>query len=335
MKTLLIDGDNLFKIGVYGVKNYYHKGQHIGGLYHFLNTIRRHLDEYHYDKCVVFWDGDNNCSLRKTIYSFYKENRRGRPTTEHEETSNEYQRNRIKQYLEELFVRQGEYENVETDDCMAYYCNNSPLEEKVIFSGDVDLTQLISQTVKVFSPRVSKFITWADKVQIDNIDIPPQNVSVTKIICGDSSDNVSGIKSMGIKTLSTYFPKILSETITITQIREQAEELFKENKNIKAINNLLTGTSKHGVFGEEFFTINKKIVDLSEPLLTESAKNDIINIINEPLDPEDRGWKNIVKMMMEDGLFNFLPKRDNAWIEFLRPLLELARKEKKYLKNKK
>ena len=40
IKTLLVDGNNLLKIGFHGVKDFYHNGKHIGGIWHFLNTIR-------------------------------------------------------------------------------------------------------------------------------------------------------------------------------------------------------------------------------------------------------------------------------------------------------
>ena len=33
-------------------------------------------------------------------------------------------------------------------------------------------------------------------------------------------------------------------------------------------------------------------------------------------------------MMQEDGIFNVLPKSDDAWIKFLNPFLRLTRKEK-------
>jgi hypothetical protein len=33
-------------------------------------------------------------------------------------------------------------------------------------------------------------------------------------------------------------------------------------------------------------------------------------------------------MMVEDGLFNVLPKTDDAWINFVNPFLRLTRKEK-------
>jgi len=53
------------------------------------------------------------------------------------------------------------------------------------------------------------------------------------------------------------------------------------------------------------------------------------------LDPEGRGYKNLIKYMMEDGLFKYLPKKDNAWVEFLQPFMKLTRKEKRRFKNKK
>mgnify|MGYP000663100522 CR=1 FL=1 len=74
VKTLIVDGDNLFKIGFHGVRDFYHEGKHIGGIFHFVNVLRRFLSEYNYDKVIVFWDGNNNSSQRKLLFSEYKEN---------------------------------------------------------------------------------------------------------------------------------------------------------------------------------------------------------------------------------------------------------------------
>ena len=76
VKTLLVDGDNLFKIGFHGVRDYYHEGNHIGGIYHFVNALKKFLEEHNYDKVIVFWDGNNNASQRRALYPQYKENRR-------------------------------------------------------------------------------------------------------------------------------------------------------------------------------------------------------------------------------------------------------------------
>ena len=75
-KTLLIDGNNLFKIGFHGVKDYFHNGNHIGGLFHFINTLRKFIDEHNFDKVIVFWDGEESRSQREVLYPKYKMNRR-------------------------------------------------------------------------------------------------------------------------------------------------------------------------------------------------------------------------------------------------------------------
>ena len=75
MSVLLVDGDNLLTIGFYGVKNYFYKGEHIGGIFHFLNTLRLSFDNYRLDKIVVFWDGEDGSIQRKKVYNWYKESR--------------------------------------------------------------------------------------------------------------------------------------------------------------------------------------------------------------------------------------------------------------------
>jgi hypothetical protein len=53
------------------------------------------------------------------------------------------------------------------------------------------------------------------------------------------------------------------------------------------------------------------------------------------MDPDGRGHRNLIRMMMEDGLFQFLPKNDEAWVYFLKPFLKLTRKEKTKFRNNK
>ncbi len=38
--------------------------------------------------------------------------------------------------------------------------------------------------------------------------------------------------------------------------------------------------------------------------------------------------------MMSDGILNILPKKDDAWVDFVRPFLRLTRIEKDFYKNK-
>ena len=333
-KTLLVDGNNLLKIGFHGVKGYFNGLEHVGGIWHFLNTLRRFIDEHNYNKVIVFWDGETSTSERKKIYPNYKLNRKT-PTDENLELSFNKQKQRVKQYLEEMFVRQVEFENSEADDLIAYYCKISKDESKTIFSGDRDLTQLISEDVTIYSPNTKKYYKNGDKIKLHEIEIPHYNVKTFKIISGDKSDNIDGIYYLGEKTIVKLFPELLDKEVSFSDILTRGEELLKEQKDNTALKNLLTGKTKEGIFGDEFFEINKKIVDLSEPLISEEGKELVESYYSESLDPDGRGYKNLIRMMMEDGLFKYLPKGDEQWVYFLKPFLKLTRKEKTKFKTKK
>jgi len=148
------------------------------------------------------------------------------------------------------------------------------------------------------------------------------------MLCGDPSDNIAGIKNLGVRRLLTMVPELKTEGITLDFIRDRFNTLFEEDKDNRLVTNLLTGVTKHGVLGEEFFDVNSRIVSLDEPFLTDESKESIISLINDRLDPEGRSYKNMMKMMTEDGIFLLLPKSDDAWINFLNPFLRLTRKEK-------
>ena len=330
-KTLLVDGNNLIKIGVHGVKDFFHSGKHIGGVWHFINTLRRFIETEGFDKVVVFWDGDENSLSRKILYPQYKANRKT-PFDLTKEDSITEQKERVKQYLEELFIRQVLVDKNEADDLIAYYCQISPDEDKTIYSGDRDLTQLISDDVRIYLPDLKQYFKLGDNIKFKDIEIPHYNVKTYKIISGDKSDNIDGIYYLGDKTLVKLFPELLDREVKFTDILEKAELLHKEDKDNKVLQNLLTGKTKSGIFGDEFFVINEKIVDLSNPLITEDGKNVVNEYYTETLDPDGRGHRNVIKMMMEDGFFKFLPKGDNAWVSFLTPFLKLTRKEKRKFK---
>jgi DNA polymerase-1 len=332
VKTLLVDGNNLVKIGFHGVKDYYHNGKHIGALWHFVNTIRRFIDEQNFDKVVVMWDGDDNSSTRKLIYPQYKEQRRDRDN-EYKLDSFTEQKERIKQYLEDCYIRQINVDNNEADDLIAYYCQISENEQKTIYSGDKDLTQLISDKVSVYYPRTKETYHLGSKIKCDIYEFPHQNIRTYKILSGDKSDNIEGISGLGEKTLIKFFPELLEKPVSITDILERTENLLKENKNNKTLQNLLSGKTKSGVYGDEYFVINEKIINLSNPLITDDAKELVELYYKESLDPDGRGHRGLIKMMMEDGFFKYLPKGDDAWVNFVRPFMKLTRKEKRNYNN--
>ena len=324
-KTLLVDGNNLFKIGFHGVRDLYSDGDHLGGIYHFINILRKFLEEHDHDKVVVFWD--SNSSIRKSIYPQYKANRR-QDMNEYKYESYLNQQARVKEYLEEIFVRQVEVIDNEADDLIAYYCKIATNEEIIIFSADKDLTQLINENISIYSPISKQYFKNGDNIVINKVNIPHYNVLLCKIFTGDKSDNIDGIEGLGEKTLIKYFPQVQEKPCTVEELLDIARNI-PQKKPIKTLVNLLTGKTKSTILGEEFYTTNKKIVDLTTPLITDDGKTLVEQIHTDTIDPTDRGYKNLMRMMMEDGLFKYLPKDDNAWVNFLKPFMKLTRKEKR------
>ena len=48
------------------------------------------------------------------------------------------------------------------------------------------------------------------------------------------------------------------------------------------------------------------------------------------IDPEGREIKNVIKMMMEDGLMMAIPGGQDGYLNFLQTFLSLIKKEKKF-----
>jgi DNA polymerase-1 len=332
VKTLLIDGSNLMKIGFHGVKDLYSDGSHLGAIYHFINTIRKFLEEHNHDKVVVFWDSEDSSLTRKTIYPQYKANRR-QDMNEFKYESYLAQQSRVKEYLEEVFVRQVEIINNEADDLIAYYCQTAIDEEIIIFSADKDLTQLISDRVTVYSPNTKQYYKNGDSILINKVSIPHYNVLLCKIFTGDKSDNIDGIEGLGEKTLIKLFPQLQEKPFTVEEILDNARNIIQK-KPIKSLSNILIGKTKLSILGEEYYNTNKKIIDLTNPLITDEGKVLVEQILTDTIDPSDRGYKNLMRMMMDDGLFKYLPKNDDAWVKFLTPFMKLTRKEKRHITKK-
>jgi 5'-3' exonuclease len=330
-KTLIVDGDSLIKTAYHGAKDLYHKETHIGGIFQFLTMIRKMLNEYKFDKVYVFWDGQFSGRLRYDIYKDYKSNRdkdfyNDQPPSEIELF---LQKERVKFYCEELFIRQYSDDIVEADDFIGYYVKNISDDEKVvIMTNDRDMCQLIGERVGIYLINLKKIITKDNYSEYFNHHY--SNLKLIKIISGDTSDNIKGITGISEKTLLKFFPEIKEKTLTLEYIFTKIEHIQKDRKNnLKSLDNIVNKVTK-GLQKENIFEINEKLIDLSKPLLTENTKSDVDYLMSTTIDPEGREIKNVIKMMMEDGLMMAIPGGREGYINFLQPFLSLIKKEKKY-----
>ena len=235
---------------------------------------------------------------------------------------------RIKQYLEELFIRQVEIDGCEADDGIAYYTKNSPKENKIIYTNDRDLLQLIDDGTKVY--------LYGKKVVINKLnfmnyfDYHYENVGLIKMIAGDTSDNISGLEGIGEGTVLKLFPELKKGGKTKEWIVERVNELLTDKPTSKPLLTIKEGRTKWGTYGTDYFGVMEKIINLSQPNVTEDLKLAINEMVNEALSPDGRGEiKVIMKMMVEDELLNFLPKYDDSFFVFWSSFITIIQKEKK------
>lgn len=332
ISTLLIDGESLLKQGFYGTKKTLTKNGRVGTIYFFINTIRRFYIDYNITKVVVFWEGEDSKKYRQAYYPYYKSNRNDKYTSEEDIHDLDRQRVRVKTYLEEIFIRQIESYGCEADDGIAIYVKNSPNEIKTIYTNDRDLLQLLDEDVSVYLSNIKRLVT------INNFneyfDYHYKNVGVIKAISGDSSDNISGIENIGEKTVIKLFPELKTEPKTVDWVKEQSKLLLSENPKNNKLKSIVEGNTKYGSYGEQYFTIMDKIINLNTPNITEELYDDIISNINDTLNPDGRGEiKTILKLMREDELLTYLPRGDDSFFDFWSPFIAIINKEKNNYEN--
>lgn len=343
--TLIIDGNSLLKLSLVD-KRVNSRNEEYGAVLQFFWQIRKRLVEKDYNYVYVFWDGDGSGQLRYRYYPEYKANRGKNyrdeePTTEYDRNMAEYCRRviayskakRAKQpkvrneteeetferqmliirnMLEHLFVRQLKCDDVEGDDLIAYYVNHKKKGEKItIFSGDRDITQLISDDVSIYIPQIKKTVTASNHKEL--IGYPHENVVLKKMICGDQSDNIKGIKGVGDKTFFTLFPEAKERMVTLDDIMNKSRLLLEERKSekkkpLKSLENILNSVTD-GCQGEMIYEINRKIIDLSHPLLTKEAEEEIESISYAPIDPEGRDYQELYKIIIENDMNELLDEK--------------------------
>ena len=78
----------------------------------------------------------------------------------------------------------------------------------------------------------------------------------------------------------------------------------------------------------DFYEINKLIIDLNNPLLTDEAKDEMDNMMNVPLDMSDRNAKNLIKIIYDNKLEEI--QGDTKFASFFAPFKRIEEKEREF-----
>jgi len=254
------------------------EGVHIGGLGGFFRSLGALIRQTDPTEVIVVFDGVGSSANRKNLVPEYKSNRNLQRITnwdtfddmEEEQDSKIDQIVRIIQYLKTLPVKTIALDKTEADDIIAYLGSiipSKPEDKIIIVSSDKDFLQLVNENVLVYRPIEKEYYN-EDTIK-EKFNISPHNFIIYKTLLGDSSDKVKGIKGLGEKGLYKKFPEITEKDLTLDDIHSICESKFKDHLvYARVIQNI------------EELEKNYKIMDLSNPMLTERDKEHLEKFVS-------------------------------------------------------
>ncbi len=262
-------------------------GEMIGGVVGFIKFIEWITINMSPQKIVVVWEKGGGCPRRKAIYPEYKANRAKIKDIE-SATSNKTPRimdnidSKQKQLvmlvgiLKHLPVCQVFQPECECDDIIAYIVNQklsgSP-EKKIVISNDKDFYQLlIKDDVVIYDTAKKNYVTAQDVV--DKFNIHPKNFVLARTLDGDSSDNITGVKGVGMITLKNAIPEITDQEkeLDIDILMELCKQKSIEKPKVKIYKTILES--------EEIIRRNWQLMYLG----LSSVKANVAIKINQTLD---------------------------------------------------
>jgi DNA polymerase-1 len=295
-RVLIIDGLNLYlrTFAVNGMLN--DRGVPIGGMMGFLKSVAYAIRETNPTRLIVVYDGAGGSQRRRKLHPNYKGNRKpGKRITrwdafknvEEEKQAMKIQFSRLLEYLDTLPINVLSIDRIEADDTIAYITNNLLKDEVIIMSADQDFLQLVNDRVTVWSP-IKKIFYTPEKV-LEDYGVPAHNFLMYKVLMGDKSDNLEGVKGLGPKKLPKILPSISSTPLDLDFILDYA------SKGTEPMH-------KRIIESKNQLTLNETLMDLKNPPISGELKLQITRLIEAPINLLSRN--DFIIMYNDDQLGN-------------------------------
>ena len=307
-RVLIIDGMNTFIRSFAAIPTMDENGNHIGGVTGFLKSVGYVIRKFKPSRVYVIFDGKGGSKRRRDIYPDYKSgrkpltrlNRTYDMTTEQDEQDlMRYELVIVAKALMKLPITTITLDYVEADDIISYIAQHVVENggESIIYSTDKDFLQLVGDGIKVWNPVRKK--TYIPETVLEDYTIHPNNFLLYRALTGDTSDNLPGIKGLGMKTLLKFMPGFATEEkLDLDDVITVAES--SKSKVILKI-----------VDQKENIQRNLILMSLLSVMMSDNNKLKVLNKINKPqlfLKKYD-----LTKLLIET---NILPSMQNydSWV---------------------
>ena len=293
-------------------------GAHIGGLVGFLRSLGYVTRIFDPTRVLIVWDGKGGSSNRKNIDPNYKAQRAtsrithwGLYDNKEEETEALIgQLFRTQDYLECLPLQQIVIEKLEADDIIAYLAKRASNAGKkvTIVSSDKDFYQLIDKNIEVYAPVKKKTFTM-DNVK-EEIGVLPQNYNIVKALLGDNSDNIPGVKGLGIKTiLSEWKSFTYDKNGSLQDIYDHCETQLDQEKPKKIFAKILHNWNR--------VMTNFELMDLHHSTLDEKEVKYVEDIFKSDIPSLQTG---VFLSLLDQDKIEGITKNTEGWLENFRGL---------------
>jgi len=220
-KIVLIDGHSILNRAFYGIPDLTNaEGLHTNAIYGFLNIMFKLLEEEKPEYLTVAFDV-HAPTFRHEMYDAYKGTRKPMADELREQVPV------IKEVLQAMNIKIVEQAGLEADDLLGTLSrrfSTSGMEVTVI-SGDRDLLQLATDTVKIRIPKTRQGKTEVEDYYAADVkeryQVTPLEFIDVKALMGDASDNIPGVPGIGEKTAT----KIIVEYGSIESAHAHVDEL--------------------------------------------------------------------------------------------------------------
>jgi DNA polymerase-1 len=315
---LIIDAMNMLIRSFSLLKAMNPSGTHIGGLVGFLRSLGYVTRIFDPTRVLIVWDGKGGSGNRQNIDPNYKAQRATArithwglyDTREQEQEALIGQLFRTKDYLECLPLQQIVMEKLEADDIIAYLAKQASGNGKkvTIVSSDKDFFQLIDRNIEVYAPVKKK--TFTDKNILEEIKVLPQNYNIVKALLGDNSDNLPGVKGLGIKTIMSEWKSFSYDPLaSLNDIWDHCETQMEGDKPKKIFAKIIHNWDR--------VMKNYELMNLHESVLDISEKNTILDIIKSPIPDLQTG---AFLRLLEQDKIEGVTKNTEGWLENFRGL---------------
>lgn len=211
-------------------------------------------------------------TFRHETYELYKANR---PEEMPEDLQVQWPY--IREGLESLDIPIYELPGYEADDVIGTIAIKSAKQgdNVLILTGDRDAFQLISDKIKVLVPSKGELKEYGRKEVYEYWGIWPEQVIDFKSLCGDTSDNIPGIKGIGEKTAA----KLLTEYGNLDNVFKNIEKIQQA-----ALKEKIASGKKNAFLSKKLATILTNVpinVNLKDTHLTLPKTDKVISFLQK------------------------------------------------------